>query len=208
MCLFANHLHLYVRRKPTESIDPRKGYHGGRMRTQNNLDACLSENERILAVSNLSSDANEVLDNTRSMKGLLEHLENLHHPSPVPLVEGLNVELLAFQRQSVQWALERETTPGGIQSFLWPKLPSVAEPGEELYYSPILERFRRDKPHLVRGGIIAEEMGLGKTVISLALVSVFIFGSSELRGSCLILFFSIYTHADPAESSACCASIG
>jgi hypothetical protein len=38
------------------------------------------------------------------------------------------VELLEFQRQSVQWALERETTPGGVQSFLWVKLPSVAEP--------------------------------------------------------------------------------
>jgi len=105
----------------------------------------------------------------RSLKGVMEHLENLHH-APIPFVEGLNIELLEFQRQSVQWALERETTPGGVQSFLWAKLPSVAEAGQDLYYSPILERFRRDKPQLVRGGIIAEEMGLGKTVISLALI--------------------------------------
>jgi hypothetical protein len=114
-------------------------------------------------MSNLASGCADLNNKTKSMKGLLDHLENIHHPSPVPFVEGLNVELLAFQRQSVQWALERETTPDGVQSFLWGKLPSVAEADQDVYYSPILERFRRDKPRLVRGGIIAEEMGLGKT---------------------------------------------
>jgi SNF2 family DNA or RNA helicase len=40
----------------------------------------------------------------------------------------------------------------------------------DLYYSPILDRFSKKKPKEVRGGIIAAEMGLGKTLISLALI--------------------------------------
>jgi hypothetical protein len=112
------------------------------------------------AMGLLKSSCMAIGNKTRSMKGMLDHLENLHHSS-VPFVEGLTVELLEFQRQSVQWALERETTPGGVQSFLWAKLPSVAEPGQDIYFSPVLERFRRDKPQLVRGGIIAE----GRSII-------------------------------------------
>lgn len=39
-----------------------------------------------------------------------------------------------------------------------------------LYYNPLLHKFRKDKPAIVRGGFLAQEMGLGKTVISLALI--------------------------------------
>jgi hypothetical protein len=136
-----------------------------------NFESYLRRGDHLLAMSCLRHDTRVATRGTKTLKGILDNLESLHHSS-IPFVEGLTVELLEFQRQSVQWALERETTPGGIQSFLWGKLPSVAEPVQDLYYNPILERFRRDKPRLVRGGIIAEEMGLGKTVISLALVSL------------------------------------
>lgn len=40
----------------------------------------------------------------------------------------------------------------------------------QLYYNPMLHKFRKDKPAIVRGGFLAQEMGLGKTVISLALI--------------------------------------
>jgi hypothetical protein len=157
--------------KAKESLIDRHSSPGyqARHRKLTNLESYLTEKDQIFAISNLPADCEVILMNTKSMKGMLNHLENLHHPS-VPFVEGLTVELLEFQRQSVQWALERETSPGGVQSFLWAKLPSVAEPGQDIYFSPILERFRRDKPQLVRGGFISEEMGLGKTVISLALI--------------------------------------
>ena len=135
---------------------------------ETNFEPYLRQKDHFL-VGFLASKCKALQNETKSLKGMLDHLENLHHAS-IPFIEGLNVELLEFQRQSVQWALERETTPGGIQSFLWPKLPEVAEPGQDIYYNPILEQLRRDKPLLVRGGIIAEEMGLGKTVISLALI--------------------------------------
>jgi hypothetical protein len=90
---------------------------------------------------------------------MLDHLESLHHAS-VPFIEGLNVELLDFQRRSVQWALERETTPGGIQSFLWAKLPEVAEPDQDIYYNPILERVRRDKPLWFEAAVLPKKWDL------------------------------------------------
>jgi len=160
--------HRSMRATTDSYIDPRKSSYG-RLRELNNIGAYLSDKEEVLAVSNLPAGCLDLKSRTSSLKGMLDHLENIHHSS-VPFIEGLTVELLEFQRQSVQWALERETTPGGVQSFLWAKLPSVAEPGEAIYYNPVLERFRRGKPQLVRGGIIAEEMGLGKTVISLSLI--------------------------------------
>jgi SNF2-related domain len=107
---------------------------------------------------------------TNSLAGLMNHLENRGHAA-APFVEGLTVELLPFQAQTLQWAIERETVPGGIQSYLWTKLPNVVEePNTEVYYNPILGRLSKSKPNLVRGGIIAEQMGMGKTVISLALI--------------------------------------
>ncbi len=90
---------------------------------------------------------------------VLLNLENLGHEE-APFVEGLNVELLPFQRQTLQWALERETTPGGLYSFLLARLPLE----EHVYYDPLFESLSYKKPKLVRGGIIADEMGLGKTV--------------------------------------------
>ena len=98
------------------------------------------------------------------MKGVIDHCENLGH-AEIPFFDGLNVELLPFQKQSVQWALERETVADGIQSFIWPKLPQVADDGVDVYYNPILEAFRTEKPKLRRGGIIAEEMGMSLSVV-------------------------------------------
>lgn len=105
-----------------------------------------------------------------TIQAVMTRLENIGHEAE-DFVEGLNVELLGFQRQTLKWALERETMEGGIQTLLWGKLPE--DPSREyknLYFNPLLSRFRREPPNLVRGGFIAEEMGLGKTVISLALI--------------------------------------
>jgi hypothetical protein len=77
---------------------------------------------------------------------------------------------VSFQSQTVQWATEREQTPGGVNAFLWIKVPSVAQPNRDLYFGPILTELTATKPKPARGGIIAEQIGLGKTVISLALI--------------------------------------
>jgi hypothetical protein len=94
-----------------------------------------------------------------SLQGLMQHLENRGHPE-VAAVDGLTVELLPYQKQSVQWAKERETVAGGIQRFLWTKLPHVDDDRvDDLYYCPLLGKFSKEKPQLARGGIIAEMMG-------------------------------------------------
>jgi hypothetical protein len=87
-------------------------------------------------------------------------MENLGHAA-AEFVEGLTIELLPFQSQTLEWAKEREQTPGGINSFLWPKLPLGNASDAELYFNPILGQLTDTKPPLSRGGIIAEQMGLG-----------------------------------------------
>jgi SNF2 family DNA or RNA helicase len=129
----------------------------------------LSGEEYPFAMTSMRKDAKRIHDKTKTLNGLMDHLENLGH-AVAPFVEGLAVELLPFQSQTVQWATEREQTPGGVNAFLWTKLPSLAQPHTDLYFSPILEELTVTKPQLARGGIIAEQMGLGKTVISLALI--------------------------------------
>jgi len=105
-----------------------------------------------------------------SIQRTMIQLENLGHEAE-DCVEGLTIELLEFQRQSLRWALERERIPGGIQSYHWLKLPNRGEEyQDDIYYNPLLKLFRKDKPAVIRGGFIAEQMGLGKTVISLALI--------------------------------------
>lgn len=115
------------------------------------------------AVAQLHKECEKVVANTKSISGLLLHLENLGHDEAA-YVEGLNIELLPFQRQTLCWALEREKTPGGFQSFLWSQLPKDDSTINDLYFSPLLHKVKTEKPKLARGGIIADEMGLGKTV--------------------------------------------
>ncbi len=128
------------------------------------FESYISDEEVPIACENLEPDCRMLASHTKSINALLVHLENLGHDE-APFVEGLNVELLPFQRQTLQWALDREQNPGGLQSFLWAKLPRVEDKNvADLYYNPLLKNITSKKPKLVRGGIIAEEMGLGKTV--------------------------------------------
>jgi SNF2-related domain len=106
------------------------------------------------------SASHAVVSDTLSTNTLMAWLENLGHVSE-PYVEGINVELLPFQKQALKWAVERERTPGGIQSFYWAKVPATEGRGEDLYFNPLLSQFRKDKPALARGGILAAAMGLG-----------------------------------------------
>jgi hypothetical protein len=121
------------------------------------LDCVLGFQPAIYAQACFGKDASKIVNSDlRSIKNTMISLENLGHPAE-ELVEGLNVELLEFQRQSLRWALDRERN--GAQSFHWLKLPR--DQGEEdLYFNPVLKQFRTDKPALVRGGFICEEMGL------------------------------------------------
>jgi hypothetical protein len=133
------------------------------------VDSFLTLHETSVAETLLEKSSKQLLASREPLKDFMKHMENLGHEAS-PFIEGLNVELLPFQQQTVQWAAERETTPGGVQTYTWAQLPSVAQANTELYYNPGIRRLTTSKPKVVRGGIIADEMGLGKTVVSLALI--------------------------------------
>jgi hypothetical protein len=99
-----------------------------------------------------------IRNKVQSLTALLAHAENLGH-TPAPFVEGLTVELLPFQLQTLQWAIERETIPGGVQSLHWAKVPLPQNANTDLYFNPLLGTFSRNKPNHVRGGWICESMG-------------------------------------------------
>ncbi len=158
-----------------QMLGPKSGFLS--LSTTYGVKSYLGEEDLSVALQYLKQEANQRKYEGKSINGLLTDLENLHH-QPVEHIDGLNVELFDFQREAVGWANERERTPGGLQSFLWTKIPSAAQEyisatktiPVDLYYSPVLDTFRKDKPEDIRGGIIAEQMGLGKTVISLSLI--------------------------------------
>lgn len=115
----------------------------------------------------LIDGSNDVIDRTSTLEGVLDHLENLGHTA-VPSVAGLNVDVPGFQRETLDWVLERESMPGGIQSLFWFNL-SQGESTQKAFFNPILNRFRRDAPKVVHGGIINYCGGLDTTVLSLAI---------------------------------------
>jgi hypothetical protein len=111
-------------------------------------DSCLSPRDYALAQRSLMGNASQVFLSTQSLSLLMDHMENLGHAS-APYVEGLTVELLPFQSQTVQWASEREQTPGGVQAFLSTKLPTTSTIPDmvlDLYYNFVSGKISRDNP--------------------------------------------------------------
>ena len=83
-----------------------------------------------------------------------------------PQPPGLAVEARPFQLQSISFMLENERE--GANKKLWSMY--TAPSGRTFHYSVALDKVRNRAPDPVRGGILASEMGLGKTVMALGLV--------------------------------------
>jgi hypothetical protein len=136
------------------------------------LDALIGVKDAVDARTGFSKDTRDALNYKQSKLAYQDRVaqtvvcfESLGYAAE-DHIDGLKIELLEFQKQALKWAIDREQMPGGIQSFFWPKVSDDLP----LYYNPILHQFREDPPAVVRGGFLAQEMGLGKTVISLALI--------------------------------------
>jgi SNF2 family DNA or RNA helicase len=97
-----------------------------------------------------------------------EALEDLLDESTT--LPGLKTDLFPYQRRSAGAMLCREAAPSDI---LDPRLEKrIAPDGSHFYYSAREFRFVKDPTtfEACRGGILAETMGLGKTVICLSLL--------------------------------------
>jgi hypothetical protein len=158
MGVVSHHRNMNSKTSAVESSQPIRG-------CVSRVERYIAHEDAVFAASNMRKDILRLMVQTSSMKGMLQQLENLGHAS-VPYVEGLNIELLEFQKQGLAWALSREQCPGGIQAFWWPKVPLKCK--DEIYFNPILNRFRQGKPDLIRGGFCASEMGLVSLFFPLA----------------------------------------
>ncbi|KAI9759986.1 MAG: ribosylnicotinamide kinase [Chaenotheca gracillima] len=100
-------------------------------------------------------------------KDLLDSLMCFEKP-----LDGLKSTLLPFQRRSAAMMLEREVCP---RLTLDPRLQRINAPDGSTFFidSDKNEIFRHAREYdSVRGGILAETMGLGKTLICLTLITV------------------------------------
>ena len=128
------------------------------------------------------------LENDGEDQSLLQLFNDIPSPSPRPdLVEdsdaqqcmydlldsnipGLITELYPYQRRSAAQMLEKEAQPGKV---LDPRLvPRIDQSGRPWYYDAADGTSFREPRHYdgVQGGILAEQMGSGKTLICLALI--------------------------------------
>ncbi|KAG6021888.1 hypothetical protein E4U41_002369 [Claviceps citrina] len=85
-------------------------------------------------------------------------------------VQGLVTELYPYQRKSTALMVQKEAEPGTV---LDPRLVAVKDQHGSLWYADALLGTVLKAPRYyegIAGGILAEEMGSGKTVICLALI--------------------------------------
>jgi hypothetical protein len=116
-----------------------------------------------------------------SLPGLLKHVEStgygygLGYPENPALARlsqqagrqaytpppGLKVNLYDFQKSTYLWMLDQEKDEAGLNGHFWEEW-QLQDGGGALYYFPLGGEFRFSKPPIARGGLLCEEMGLGR----------------------------------------------
>ena len=101
--------------------------------------------------------------NEFSLSSLMQYAEHSGYDAlPSKKVPGLNVELFDFQQETCQWMLDRERSTG-LNAFFWSKWDDGF--GQPFYYMSLAGELRcEEEPPYSTGGLLCEEMGLGKTI--------------------------------------------
>jgi len=82
---------------------------------------------------------------------------------------GITLHLKRYQRQSLAWMEDHEKLPHmGLNSLFWEE--RQWKDGGAFFYFPSAGELRLERPPAVRGGLLCEEMGLGKTLEIASLV--------------------------------------
>ena len=108
-----------------------------------------------------------------SLAGLMKSCENEGYAPRTAQPAGFRagIELFGFQLSSLQWMVDVERSERGLNGCFWQEHSWADGPASDaFYYFPLAGEFRMTKPPKVTGGLLSEEMGLGKTIISLACI--------------------------------------
>ena len=112
-----------------------------------------------------------------TLPGLLAAAVSEGYP-PAPQPPGLALQMLDFQRQTLAWMRNQEAAPRGLNGAFWEErrwadADEVETRGGDgsYWYFPLAGELRLQEPPTSRGGMLCEEMGLGKTLEIIALVS-------------------------------------
>ncbi|CAN8077091.1 unnamed protein product [Agarophyton chilense] len=124
--------------------------------------------------SELGPDASE-----HSCEAILQRAESTGYQSISDeqrhkIERTLNVTLFPFQEQTVRWMLDKENDPYCLNDYFWEERFFTKVNGKNsgsFFYFPLTGEVRLNRPPRMRGGMVTEEMGLGKTIEALALIA-------------------------------------
>lgn len=73
-----------------------------------------------------------------------------------------------YQLQTLQWMLDHESMRNGLNGLFWEHW--CWSDGGGFYYFPAAGELRIERPPMIHGGLLCEEMGLGKTLEIIAVI--------------------------------------
>ena len=127
---------------------------------------CEEAHRPTMFTSTSSSKAQGDASYAFTLAGLLKGAESEGYALAPAQIEGMRLGpkfagLFPFQRSTVKWMVDVERGPG-INAHFWET--RAWGDGGQFWFFPLGGEFRLQEPPHATGGLLAEEMGLGKTI--------------------------------------------